>query len=376
MLQAQDEPAATPPPADSAAAQETTGDEAAPAAEGSPKEVWQKTFAEWKALLTSIREVQLKYRAAASEEEKQELSGQFVKLLDQGEILGPKVLAMAEAYYASAPNENQNVTAFLANALQSHVMRDQYEDAARVAQMLLDNGNDEPIIHKWAGMAAYSLENFDEAQKHLDIAKEANLLDRNDLPFYESLEAYKEAWKRESKLRMAEQQADDLPRVLLKTNRGDVTIELFENEAPNSVANFISLVKKGFYNDLDFHRVLGNFMAQGGDPKGDGTGGPGYQIPCECFEEDHRWHFRGSLSMAHAGRDTGGSQFFLTFRPTPHLNGRHTVFGRVIDGFDVLDKLQRRDPSQPNQPEADKILEATVIRDRGHEYKPETLPEN
>ena len=112
----------------------------------------------------------------------------------------------------------------------------------------------------------------------------------------------------------------------MKTSEGDIEIELFENEAPNTVLNFITLVDKGFYNGLKFHRVLPGFMAQGGDPKGDGTGGPGYTIPCECYQPDHRLHFRGSLSMAHAGRDTGGSQFFLTFVPTQHLDGMHTGF--------------------------------------------------
>jgi cyclophilin family peptidyl-prolyl cis-trans isomerase len=96
-------------------------------------------------------------------------------------------------------------------------------------------------------------------------------------------------------------------------------------------------------------------MAQGGDPTGTGGGGPGYRIACECYQPNHRLHFRGSLSMAHAGRDTGGSQFFITFGPTSHLDGKHTVFGRVIKGFDVLANIQRRDPEDPNAPDPDKI---------------------
>ena len=111
-------------------------------------------------------------------------------------------------------------------------------------------------------------------------------------------------------------------------------------------------------------------QAQGGCPEGTGTGGPGYNIYCECYDKTYRKHFRGSLSMAHAGRDTGGSQFFLTFRPTTHLDGRHTVFGRVVKGMDVLAKLQRRDPSKPAQQQPDKILTAEVIRKRDHAYEP------
>ncbi len=171
--------------------------------------------------------------------------------------------------------------------------------------------------------------------------------------------------------------------MLLKTSKGDIVLELFENEAPNTVANFISLVQSGFYKDVTFHRVLRGFMAQGGDPNGNGRGGPGYKIPCECYKPDHRLHFRGALSMAKEGaggsdgqgRDTGGSQFFLTFVPAASLDGNYTVFGRVIDGMDVLAKIRHRDPGDAEAPRPDKIIEAKVLRKRPHEYKPQKMPE-
>lgn len=165
--------------------------------------------------------------------------------------------------------------------------------------------------------------------------------------------------------------AEELPQVMLKTSQGDVLIELYEDEAPNTVANFISLVEKGFYNGLKFHRVIDGFMAQGGCPTGTGTGGPGYAIRCECDAPNARKHEKGSLSMAHAGRDTGGSQFFLTFAPTPHLDGKHTVFGKVIEGMEAVDKLKRVSPGEPG---GDVINEAAVVRKRNHAYEPETLP--
>lgn len=178
--------------------------------------------------------------------------------------------------------------------------------------------------------------------------------------------------------RAAEAKADDLPRVKITTSQGDVTVELFENEAPNTVANFVNLVEKGFYDGTPFHRVIGGFMAQGGDPTGTGTSGPGYAIACEVGKPGARKHFLGTLSMAHAGPNTGGSQFFLTFRPTEHLDGKHTVFGRVIDGFDVLPKLMRTQDDQ-GLPVAgvvpDKIVKAVVVRKRDHSYAPETLPD-
>jgi cyclophilin family peptidyl-prolyl cis-trans isomerase len=197
----------------------------------------------------------------------------------------------------------------------------------------------------------------------------------------QSLDEYRDHWTKESEIRAAEAKADDLPRVKLTTTKGEITIELFENEAPQSVANFITLVKQGFYNNTPFHRVLPKFMAQGGDPTGTGTSGPGYNIRGEANLPNHRLHFRGTLSMAHSGHpDSGGSQFFLTFVPTPHLNGDgtrgHTAFGRVIEGMEVLADLQRRSPPhQQNPPEPDKIIKAEVLRDRGHDYHFDKLPE-
>ena len=177
-------------------------------------------------------------------------------------------------------------------------------------------------------------------------------------------------------IRQRETAAGDLPRVKLTTNRGDIVVELFENEAPETVGNFISLVEADFYKDIDFHRVIEGFMAQTGCPDGTGEGGPGYKIECECDSAEARPHFTGSLSMAHAGKDTGGSQFYLTFNRTQHLDGVHTVFGRVIEGLDVLENIQRTHVSINGRGERipdikkDQIVSAKVIRKRNHVYRP------
>ena len=132
------------------------------------------------------------------------------------------------------------------------------------------------------------------------------------------------------------------------------------------MANFISLVQSGFYKNVTFHRVLKGFMAQGGDPTGSGAGGPGYSIPDECHLPNHREHFRGSLSMAKTGPDTAARSSSSCFVPTPQLDGKHTVFGRVISGMDVLAKIQRRDPHDKEAPRPDKIIEAKVTHKRGN----------
>ena len=132
----------------------------------------------------------------------------------------------------------------------------------------------------------------------------------------------------------------------ITTKNGEILIKLFNQETPNTVANFVTLANEGFYNGLNFHRVIAGFMAQGGCPQGSGAGGPGWNIKCET-KADKQVHKKGSLSMAHAGPNTGGSQFFICFVACPHLDGGHTVFGEIEDGdtdsFQALDAIEQKD---------------------------------
>lgn len=128
---------------------------------------------------------------------------------------------------------------------------------------------------------------------------------------------------------------------IIKTNKGEMKVTFYEKDAPNTVANFVKLSKDGFYDGLTWHRVLPDFVIQGGCPKGNGTGGPGYAIDCE-LDGENQYHDRGVLSMAHAGRNTGGSQFFVCHSRTntAHLDRNHTCFGKVVEGLDVIDKIK------------------------------------
>jgi cyclophilin family peptidyl-prolyl cis-trans isomerase len=174
------------------------------------------------------------------------------------------------------------------------------------------------------------------------------------------------SWTEEVERRAIDAARDDLPRVLLETSRGPIVIELYEDDAPNTVANFITLVEDGFYDSTAFHRVVRTFMTQGGDPftKPGGTGQvgnghPGWGIADEATPESHRKHFAGAVAMAkHRAPDSGASQFYITHQPTPHLDGRQTVFGRVVSGLEHAQLMQVRD----------RITSATVIRKRDHEY--------
>jgi cyclophilin family peptidyl-prolyl cis-trans isomerase len=134
-----------------------------------------------------------------------------------------------------------------------------------------------------------------------------------------------------------------------KTDRGDIVCELYADRAPLTVENFVNLSRAGFYDGTTFHRVIGGFMAQGGDPTGTGRGGPGYTFGDE-FHPSLRHDGPGVLSMANAGPGTNGSQFFITYGPTPHLDDKHSVFGRVTSGLDVLRSIRERDPARDAQP--------------------------
>lgn len=140
-----------------------------------------------------------------------------------------------------------------------------------------------------------------------------------------------------------------MTKAIIKTERGDMHIDFFDKDAPVTVANFVKLAESGYYNGLKFHRVIPNFVIQGGCPKGDGTGGPGYSINCEINSNKH---LPGSLSMAHRGKNTGGSQFFICHSSQPHLDGVHTVFGRTND-MAVVNSIRA----------GDKMKEVVIVKD-------------
>lgn len=129
---------------------------------------------------------------------------------------------------------------------------------------------------------------------------------------------------------------------VIETDRGNIELEFFPKEAPKTVNNFVFLANQGFYDGVIFHRVISDFVIQGGDPTGTGRGGPGYQFEDETKGNPHK-HLRGIISMANAGPNTNGSQFFITHSPQPHLDGKHTVFGKVIQGLEVVDAIRQND---------------------------------
>jgi cyclophilin family peptidyl-prolyl cis-trans isomerase len=148
----------------------------------------------------------------------------------------------------------------------------------------------------------------------------------------------------------------------LHTNHGTIALELFDGDAPKTVDNFVKLSREGFYDGIVFHRVIPDFMIQGGDPRGDGTGGPGYE-----FEDEPNEHrvVRGALAMANRGPNTNGSQFFIvTTEEAPWLDGKHTVFGRVSDGMDVVDRISEVKTDSGDRPDEPVVIERVVLEDQ------------
>jgi cyclophilin family peptidyl-prolyl cis-trans isomerase len=419
------EPAANEPSRCAAATNEASpanNDKPDAAVAAAANAAFQTKFKEYKAAIQEIESLRAKYQES-NEADRAKINEQLSGQIAHAQSLVNAMVDAATEAYRLAPNADPELTKLLiAIARYNTIGRqvgpgeasqgnpddkyypidggDQYEKALPLIKLLIDSGAEEKQLPIWGFLAAFATNDYDLAKQYLAKASQLGALEelgrqaqKNDNELKEAglvksmthlvsslasvIDQYEGFWAKESAVRAEEAKADDLPRVKLTTSKGEITLELFENQAPQTVANFLTLVKKGFYDGTPFHRVLPGFMAQGGDPTGEGTGGPGYSIRGEANASNYRNHFRGTLSMAHSGHpDSGGSQFFLTFVPTPHLNARHTAFGRVIDGFEVLGDLQRRSPQhQQNPPQPDKILKAEVIRQRPHEYTFEQLPE-
>ena len=324
--------------------------------------------AELKKLIGELTALQAEYQQPNAD--KASIENKFNITRDKAREAAFALEQSASAAVLANP-ENADACAVVRDVLQAAIQADDPKKALRLVNTLNDAGKANEDVLLNGATAAMITSELDLAEKFLKAAEEAGMSPDKITSLQEAIEAERPKVATEMATRAAEEKADDLPRVKIETTKGTIVVELFENEAPNTVANFISLVENQFYNGTPFHRVIPQFMAQGGDPTGTGTSGPGYTIECECDLPNARKHFLGSLSMAHAGKDTGGSQFFLTFRPTEHLDGRHTVFGRVIEGFDVLPKITRTEGPQA-RPTQDKIISAEILRKRDHAYEPKT----
>ncbi len=327
-------------------------------------------MAEFKRLVVEMNALQAEYQKPNAD--KNSIEREFKTTKEKARKVEDALKNVAPAAVIANP-ENTDACFIVKSEILSSMQADDPKKTLRLVKLLTDLGKADEEVLLAGSDAAIITSELDLAVTYLKTAEEAGTSGDKIGSIQKAIEHEREKVDAEMAIRAAEENDKDspLPRVKINTSKGTIIVELFENQAPNTVANFISLVESNFYDGTPFHRVIPQFMAQGGDPTGTGTSGPGYTIDCECELPNARKHFLGSLSMAHAGKNTGGSQFFLTFRPTEHLDGRHTVFGRVIEGFDVLPKITRTEGPQA-RPTQDKIISAEIIRKRDHAYEPKT----
>jgi peptidyl-prolyl cis-trans isomerase B (cyclophilin B) len=301
----------------------------------------------------------------------EDLAVAYVKYREKNGSLEGEALESAYRSVLDRFPQNAGAAAWLAKRYQREA---RYAEAIEIITAVDPDPEQQPELVYTLAVCQFCSHLFDVAVETLasipDSAINRNRRLQNEIRSQRQVfEEYVTLWEEEQALRMSEAEADDLPRVQIITNRGPILVELFEDQAPIAVANFITLAESGFYDQTKFHRYEPDFMVQGGDPNTKpgapgrpGMGGPGYFLPNEGMEPQHRNHFNDSIAMAMMGSGenarTAGSQFYLNHRPTPWLNGRHTVFGRVLEGQDIVRSLRKDD----------EIQTMIVVRKRDHDY--------
>jgi cyclophilin family peptidyl-prolyl cis-trans isomerase/cell division protein FtsB len=317
-------------------------------------------------------------------EKRKQYKDEIERLTAENVELKTQVFSKAKAAFQASDSPSAQSTKIVSDRLASMLNPQNAErqfdpeSSLELIAMMKEKFPDNPALLDLEFQANYAIERFENAELALagyEKITGADLSARKSL-----LKATTEKYQQELMIRRLESNTDDLPRVLLVTTEGDILVELFENHAPNTVANFIHLVRdQKFYDGKLFHLVRPGEYAISGSPNGDGMGDAGYRIPCECYEKKIRSHFRGTLSMMAPSKDRGGSQFFITQQPNPHtFDGKYTAFGRVIEGMDVVMKLKNIDLSgrMASAEAVSKITRAEVVRARSHTYVPQKVAAN
>lgn len=308
-LRAQENSSISPP-------QESTETKQASSKSSSPTEdiAYKDIHAEFRDHVKIMRETQVRYHLSEDNTNDKKFRRQWAELCDQGRPLAARAYAAMLTKFKDNPSENTALGNFLFELLERNVADSRFEGMLELATALESNGIAKDKIPEAIALSAIAENKFELAkpwiEKHFkDNPKPEMML----APVYDQAEMLTKAWEEEQLFRERDAKGEPLPQVSILTTKGELIIELFENQAPETVANFIHLVEEGFYDGLMFHRVLEHFMAQTGCPEGDGSGGPGYKIYGEAKKPNARKHFRGTLGMAlsNGDPDSGGSQFFI-----------------------------------------------------------------
>jgi peptidylprolyl isomerase/peptidyl-prolyl cis-trans isomerase B (cyclophilin B) len=334
---------------------------------------FRRAYEEWRKQSRRLQEIDTLFRNS-NEEHRERLRDEYAAAIDASNAALTAMIPLLEAANRAKPKD-RIYTDLMVNIARLAYDGDRYEIARPLAEALAKDFADKPSVQLLAGLCAYEMSDLKSASAYLQRARELGGLAAADDRLAERLLANMPRRQPLVEAELAHQaedaSGDNLPRVMLRTTRGDIVIELFEDDVPNTVSSFVWLVEQGFYNDLEFFRVISGFGAITGSPTNDGQGGPGYEILKERGPRGDRLHLRGAVSMIPASDRTNGSQFFIAFRPSycERLDGQQTVFGRVIEGMDVAERLHRVEPhAAKGVVSPDRVLEATMIRKRDHEY--------
>lgn len=355
--------------------------------------------------LKKMRSHAIKYHLSDTPAQTKALGAEWYQLLSTGYKIHERMIKAAMADMRENPKLDSEAAEFLIQVSGRNADADRFDGMLEVVQLLKDHGYTSRPFELCFALTAASQNEYEAALPHLinaahnletsmkEVAESKEITNEQRqvigkklmethllLEELANVERNKSLWEAELKARESDAAGEPLPRVLIETTKGSLEVELFENQAPNTVANFISLCESGFYDTLPFHRVMTHFMAQGGCPNRDGTGGPDYSIRTELDGKTDRGFFRGTLGLAMAQTpDSGGSQFFICYLPRTSLTGKYVAFGRVVEGLNVLSDLSHIDPDekeaeQSSQALPDEIIRTKVLRKRAHDYTPQTLP--
>lgn len=340
-------------------------------------DAWGETIGETRAVL-------IRFHNGTAETEAQ-YREQFRELQIRGREQFDRSVRLATELLEQDPAGSFLQAQFLLVAAHYRYGRDWFELTGPAAETLMQVETKDPKLPEIAGVSFFATGEFDRAEPHLRDAAQSGNLDAKHAGLLDAIAEYREHWEREQQLRVEDREKGDLPRVRFSTTRGDILVELFEDQAPNTVANFINLVESGYYDQLPFYQVIPSQVAMVGDAADSGPGSAGSYIADENQHPDARAIFRGSLAMAKLPdpqasnvrtlSNTARSHFFFALMPLPQANSEYTVFGRVIEGIDTLSALRRVDPtakdSEKPTPSPDRVLSAEVVRKRSHAYQVE-----
>ena len=376
---------------------------------------YENLLEQWKPKVAQLAQLRYKYfdvkRKPGEDEiviveqtpERKKLKEEFDKQFKDAETTYKQLISTAVLAYAKDPENNRDIEQFLFYTLRYFMERDMYEDALKMCNILLDSNVNNPYVIRAAAFAALYTQQYEVAYSFLEKIQKLGILDQFRLgeSDFQYLPVFEKLWEQEKTYREQEERKD-LPSVVLYTTKGEIEILLYEDQSPNTVANFIWLIEKGFYKNIDFDAVISQAMAHVAgteqfkrvdnltlQPLVRGNGTPGYAIPDEFkpfdfqkkeFPEDARFFWRGTVVMdlMRDQPNTAGCKFFILFKPDINCVNKYTAFGRVVRGMDVVCRLQRRNPSAvislSQLPTPDKILDAKVKNKRNHEYKPMISP--